>query len=110
MVAYYRIEGQGDVVSVIIISLVDRIFIDDILVFVFAFEGVFLEILLSIILLGPLYALVESDVVLGLRVGDIAQVGIEQVVVVETYLEHLVHTAGIVSICSTRRPNASSNV
>ena len=38
---------------------------------------------------------VEHDVILGLGVGNIAQVHIEQVVVVKPYLQHLVHSTRI---------------
>ena len=60
-----------------------------------ASAGEGLIVLLTILLLGIRDDLIEGDVVFSLCVGNVAQVGIEQVIVIDAYLQHLTHTSRI---------------
>ena len=63
----------------------------------------FMEVFICIFALELLQRIIQVDIVLGFCVGNVAQVSIEKVVVVESYLQHLSQATGVVgdmAVCS----------
>ncbi len=90
MVAYHREEGEGD----FLIGGAERVFV---LVGVgHPFVLVFLVVILfHITEFGFFQQGVQGNVVLGLGIGYVSEVGVEEVVVLKADGQHLVHAAGV---------------
>ena len=100
VITYYGIEGIRHPVDGIV-YLIQGILIDIVVrIRLLKFIIGITEIHLLIILLGVLPAifvhqLIQQDVVLGLCIGYVAQMGNHQIVIVEGVLQHLPHASGV---------------
>ena len=99
VVTHHRVEGQRDVLNVRIqiYFFVEGVGIKGIFVTIIISESRLFVVFLSILLLSSQDTVVEVDIVLSLRIGDVTQMGVQQVSPLNTDREHLVHAPRVVS-------------